>query len=190
MGRQAIANLLWMMDEAFAGPDEHSLISNLMSVPREAWFMVPEKGSRSIGAILGHVGACKYMYADHAFGAEEMTWESAGAKLEKPPTAEKMIEWTREGQRLLRSYVEQLPDDDELLVLRKANWGEMYETRRLIRVMIEHDLYHAGEINHIRSLMQGDDRWAYQRAEEPESKPGTGLNDLTSRMLGRLKPQD
>lgn len=32
--------------------------------------------------------------------------------------------------------------------------------------MIQHDLYHVGEINHLRSLRQGTDRWAYEVAEE------------------------
>jgi hypothetical protein len=30
-------------------------------------------------------------------------------------------------------------------------------------VMIEHDIYHAGEINHLRSLHHGDDRWAHEK---------------------------
>ena len=33
----------------------------------------------------------------------------------------------------------------------------MKETRWIISVMITHDLYHAGEINHIRCLSQRDD---------------------------------
>jgi hypothetical protein len=28
--------------------------------------------------------------------------------------------------------------------------------------MIEHDLYHAGEINHLRALRHGADRWAFE----------------------------
>ena len=44
-----------------------------------------------------------------------------------------------------------------------TNWGEPKETRWIIAVMIGHDLYHAGEVNHIRSLRQQDDRWAYDR---------------------------
>ena len=38
----------------------------------------------------------------------------------------------------------------------------MKEPRWLVRVMIEHDLYHGGEINHIRSVLQGADRWAHE----------------------------
>jgi hypothetical protein len=29
--------------------------------------------------------------------------------------------------------------------------------------MITHDAYHAGEINHLRSLMGPDDRWRFQQ---------------------------
>jgi hypothetical protein len=29
--------------------------------------------------------------------------------------------------------------------------------------MIEHDLYHAGEIDHLRSLLREDDWWAFDR---------------------------
>jgi hypothetical protein len=39
------------------------------------------------------------------------------------------------------------------------------ETRWIISVMIQHDLYHAGEINHVRSLLSGDDRWLFEREE-------------------------
>ena len=48
-------------------------------------------------------------------------------------------------------------DDAELLRPRMTNWGELKEPRWIIAVMIEHDLYHAGEINHIRTLHQQND---------------------------------
>lgn len=51
----------------------------------------------------------------------------------------------------------------ELLRPRRTNWGELKETRWIIGVMIEHDLYHAGEINHIRSLRQRTDRWVHEQ---------------------------
>ncbi len=66
----------------------------------------------------------------------------------------------REGQERLRGSIAAL-DDSELLVPRLTNWGEWKDTRWIIGVMIEHDLYHAGEINHIRSPHQRSDRWAY-----------------------------
>jgi hypothetical protein len=36
------------------------------------------------------------------------------------------------------------------------------ETRRVIELMIQHPLYHIGEINHIRALLQGNDDWDHQ----------------------------
>jgi hypothetical protein len=67
----------------------------------------------------------------------------------------------RQGQERLRHSIARL-DDAELLRPRKTNWGEQKETRWIIAVMIEHDLYHAGEINHLRSLRQHTDRWQYE----------------------------
>jgi hypothetical protein len=68
--------------------------------------------------------------------------------------------WLTEGQRRLRTSVAVLGDED-LLRLRRAPWGELAETRWLISVMIEHDLYHAGEINHLRALHQETDGWPW-----------------------------
>jgi len=42
---------------------------------------------------------------------------------------------------------------------RKTSWSEFIETRCIISQLMEHDLYHAGEINPIRRLRKGNDRW-------------------------------
>jgi hypothetical protein len=51
--------------------------------------------------------------------------------------------------------------DEELGAMRAANWGEMKETRWLISILIQHDTYHAGEINHVRSLLAANDKWKW-----------------------------
>ncbi len=38
-----------------------------------------------------------------------------------------------------------------------SQWGNMLPRRFLIKTIIEHDLYHCGEINHIRALAQKND---------------------------------
>jgi hypothetical protein len=43
-----------------------------------------------------------------------------------------------------------------------TNWGEEEPTRWIIASMVTHDAYHAGEINHIRSLLGGDGRWRFE----------------------------
>ena len=55
-----------------------------------------------------------------------------------------------------------LASDDELFRQRRTNWGELRETRWIVKSMIEHDLHRAGEINRMRALRQRDDRWAYE----------------------------
>ena len=51
----------------------------------------------------------------------------------------------------------ELPDDAELGQPRKAHWGAMVPTLLLIDTMHEHDVYHAGEINKTRALLQAND---------------------------------
>jgi hypothetical protein len=57
--------------------------------------------------------------------------------------------------------VRALADDGELDRERLANWGERLPTRTLIRLLLLHDAYHAGEINHMRALLNSTDRWPY-----------------------------
>ena len=68
---------------------------------------------------------------------------------------------------------ESLGDDRALLALRPANWGERHETRGLLNVLLQHDLYHCGEVNHICALRQGNDRW-----EHPTSTYHIGQGEL------------
>lgn len=166
MTSPGVDQLLYLMDQAFEGSKEHALLNNLRSVRNEDWTWRPDGGGRSIADIVAHVAACKHMYDHHAFGEGVWKWNEPpfdDASLSAPRSQEGMIAWLQEGQRLLREHVAAL-DDSGLISPRRANWGQEYETRWLIAVMIEHDLYHGGEINHLRALRQGNDRWAWQQA--------------------------
>jgi uncharacterized damage-inducible protein DinB len=164
----AIAQLLYLLDEAFeATTNEQSLLGNLHTLVPEDWLWVPAGGHRSIRDIVRHVGGCKFMYHDYAFGGATLTWEDPLVDgVDTLDSSGSAIAWLRAGQERLRQSIAALEDDAELLRPRLTNWGEREETRWIIAVMIQHDLYHAGEINHLRSLRQGKDRWAYEMAEE------------------------
>ncbi len=166
MGEAAIQQMLYLMDEAFEGHGEHALLSNLRSVHEDDWRWVPPDGGRSIFDIVQHIGEARYAYDNHAFGDGTMRWDRPGTipSIDSDATAPEIIAWLKEGQRVLKKSVQALGDDEELLKLRKANWGQEYETRWLINVMIQHDLYHAGEINHIRALRQKTDKWPWDPA--------------------------
>ena len=161
--RNAIEQVLYSLEEAFEG--YQSLLSNLRSVSREDWETLPASANRTILDIVRHVGECKYVYENHAWGDRSMRFDRPGTV----PTVlagadpEHVVEWLKVGQAQLKRRIEDMADDSELVQLRRANWGQDYETRWLLQVLIGHDLYHAGEINHIRSMLEGEDRWAYDR---------------------------
>lgn len=161
MSRVAIEQLLYLLDEAFEGNREHSLLANLNSLTDDDWPALPQNGGRSAFLIVRHVGECKFIYDNHAFGDGSMRWDAPGTlpAIQKDARPDEVIEWLRRGHSALKTSVGALSDDEELLKLRRANWGMEYQTRWLVNVMIQHDLYHAGEINHIRALLQGDDAW-------------------------------
>ena len=161
--RSSIEQYLYLMDEAFDVPGNHPLLANLRSLAGDDWLWAPPGGERTIFQIVQHVGECKYVYDNHAFGDGSMRWDRPGTIPSVEPGTDPagIVEWLREGHRRLRDNVAALEDDGELVQPRRANWGQSYETRWLVNAMIQHDLYHGGEINHIRALRQGNDRWAY-----------------------------
>lgn len=166
MKAPAVSQLIYLLDEAFQGTEWHSLLGNLSSVTPEDWLWVPPGGQRSIRDIVGHVGGCKFMYQNHAFDDAKLTWDDPlvdGRGVLS--TIAEALAWLRVGQERLRQSIAAL-DDAELLRLRMTNWGELKETRWIIAVMIEHDLYHAGEINHLRSLRHQHDRWQFEYEQE------------------------
>ena len=156
--------LSWLIEEAFSGGSQ-SLLANLENVRDEDWTVIPPGGGRSIADILEHVGWCKWMYEDFAFGAASLKGDQPplipqnGARAR--PEAE-LLEWLKAGHQKWLASVCLLEDDTELERERLTNWGESLPTRTIIRIMIEHDIYHAGEINHLRSLLQGSDHWEYE----------------------------
>jgi len=102
-------------------------------------------------------GSWRGFYHNHAFGDAQLSWddplvEGRGAL----STIAEATVWLQEGQQRLRESIVVL-NDAELLCPLMTNWGELKETRWIITMMIQHDLYHAGEINHLRALHQQND---------------------------------
>ena len=162
--RTAIDSLAWLIEEAFEGDPSHSLLANLKDLREDDWTAVSKESGRSIAEILEHVGWCKWMYEDYAFGSASMRGDQppiipAGGATSRP--REELLSWLTEGHQRWLASVRALADDRELDCDRLTNWGERLPTRDIIRIMIAHDFYHAGEINHLRALLQGTDRWPY-----------------------------
>lgn len=169
MSRAAIDEYLWLLDQAFAKPrgpmgDAQSVLGNLATVEDDWWDTKPPGCERTIRNIVGHVGGAKYIYDDHAFRSGSLNWDHPDLF---PPgfpkwTPVQLVDWLSEGHRRLLESVTAL-DDDALDAPSSTFWDEHLSTRDILRTMLEHDLYHAGEINHLRSIIAGRDRWAWEQ---------------------------
>src|ERR1700752_713740 len=163
--RTAIDTLAWLIHDAFEGDPDQSLLANLRNVSDEDCTTLPPGAGRSIADILGHVGGSKWMYEDYAFGSASMRGDQPpliSANNAKSRPRKELMEWLTEGHHRWLASVRALADDSELERERPPNWGDKLPTRVLIRILIAHDTYHAGEINHIRVLLQGTDKWPYE----------------------------
>ena len=155
--KDQVEQLVWLLDHAFDG-GEHSLMANVASVPEEQWSVVPEGAGRTVGAILSHVGGTKYMFGNFALG--DASFEHGKSPVVRPQGRDATIAWLREGHRRFTSSLSAVTD----LRLREERptpyHGDM-ELRDIVRLVLEHDLYHAGEVNHLRALLDGSDKWPW-----------------------------
>ncbi len=124
MSRPIVEQLLYLLDEAFAGEDWHSLLAKVRTVSPEAWGWVPPGGHRSIRAVVQHVGGCKLMDENHAFGDATFDWNDPLVAGDSTVTdSASLVEWLGEAHARLRQSIAGL-DDAELDGVRMTNWGE------------------------------------------------------------------
>ena len=167
--RGGIETMLGLLDEAFRGAgieesnESQALVANLATVPDAAWRALPPGAARSIESIAMHVGSCKIMYDDYAFGAGSLEWGTPDVEPwpEGNAPRDDVVAWIERAHEGFVAHVAGLADDSELDRPRQTNWGEPRPTRWIVAAMITLDAYHAGEINHLRSLPGDDDRWRY-----------------------------
>lgn len=167
--RTAIEALGYLLEDAFRGVgieasnESQALLPNLATVDPEAWRALPSGASRSVESIALHVGACKIMYDDYAFGPGTLRFATPDVEPwgTGPAPQAQVVGWLEVAHARLAGHVAGLASDAELDALRPTNWGERKPTRWIVAAMITHDAYHAGEINHLRSILGTDDRWRF-----------------------------
>jgi uncharacterized damage-inducible protein DinB len=187
--RTGIEALLDLLEEAFRGRgieasnESQALLTNIATVPPDQWQALPAGAARSIQDIAEHVGACKVMYDDYAFGSGTLRFGTPEVEpFAAVASPAEIVAWLTEVHARLVSHVAALSDDTELDVSRLTNWAEQRPTRWIIAAMITHDAYHAGEINHLRSLLEGDDSWRFQ------AELGCSARPIGSWSASRTKP--
>ena len=96
---------------------------------------------------LVHLGSCKVMYHEHAFGERRDLW----AELTGKHTVADAIAMFEDGQGRLIGALQDL-DDADITKTVLTNWGEEWPAWRIFSAMAEHDLQHGAEIGCIRDL--------------------------------------
>jgi uncharacterized damage-inducible protein DinB len=161
MSRAIIERLIDLLNDGFDRDDEHSLLGNIRSIDEAGWRWKPPSGGRSIAGVIWHAGAAKYLYWSHAFGDGGVTWEHPLTATSNAKTMAVALPWIREAHGLFIEGMTSLADDEALIAPRRTHWGMEATLQFAIDTIIRHDVFHAGEVNHIRALMQGNDRWGY-----------------------------
>lgn len=149
----------YLFGHAF-GQGEHSFVRNLESTTEAQWHaLVPgQPFGRSIGYIAWHTVAGKHLYWDHAFGEKKLTGDYTSEGVTKPRrTRDEVVAYGRKWQEAWLESLGTLTEAD-LQAPSTAHWGQVLSLRRIIVAVIEHDIYHAGEINHLRAVRDGSDR--------------------------------
>ena len=155
MSRDVLEHLIWSLEQSFRNKKEHSLIANLSSVTTDDLDTIVRGGGRTMRDLIIHCGAVKLMHANHAFEDATHTFWTTWDRQEPVSEAsfEELLEWLEETHDTVIDSVQHLNDDHELVVLRPTYWGASWETRRILDAIAVHDVYHAGEINHLRALI-------------------------------------
>jgi uncharacterized damage-inducible protein DinB len=145
--------------EQFDGRRWHSLISNLEPVRPEDWDALPDGAERPIRELVSHLGKCYLMYENHCFGDGTLSWAGTSADFPSSGSPEETIAWLRACHRTFGESLAAITDE-QLGESGPGSWNEGHPRRDIVERMIQHGLYHAGEINHLRGTIQRNDAWS------------------------------
>ena len=167
MPRTQIDLLIDALDFAYKGDRWSALLSNLAPVTDAEWAVTPAEHSAeifgddpelSIGDIVLHIAGPLVMYGNRAFGDGTMTWERVGTDLRGRDRAS-VLAWLDLVYGRFVDGLQALAEDASLDELRTAHWGQEIPVRHFVAIMMNHMLYHSGEINRQLSLMRGANGW-------------------------------
>lgn len=167
MTRIAIELMSGRMEAAYRADPFHAFRKNVASVRPEEWDLRPAEWSTeefgtqpelSICDLVLHVAGAKHMYADRLFGPAALEWTDIHVPASRAMDA--TLAFLDEGHRLLADGLAALGDDGDLAAERPAPWRAPMKRDVLLGIVINHDLYHSGEVNRQRALIRGAAGWA------------------------------
>lgn len=150
-----------MLGRAWSKSAWHAFTKALKGLTEEdaRWLPPAYKGwpfmNGSILDIAFHVAGDKHVQINHALGDGKLTWpqvrkgfNEAGGDLKAA------LSLGEEGQRLLQEALAGI-GEDEMSQVRRCAGGIKMRTDELFMMLIEHDLYHAGQVMYIRCVLEG-----------------------------------
>jgi uncharacterized damage-inducible protein DinB len=167
MTRVAIDLYASRLEAAYRHDPFHAFRKNVASVRADEWDLRPadwsveEFGTQpelSICDLVLHVAGAKHMYADRIFGDAALEWTDIDVPASREMDA--TLAFLDEGHQLLADGLARLADDADLIADRPAPWRMPMRREQLLGIVINHDLYHAGEVNRQRALIRGAAGWA------------------------------
>lgn len=143
---------------AYSGSPWHSLLGALKGVSEDVFFHVPKRHNGypwmdgSIRDIVFHVTGDKLVQLSAAFDGGKETWDTVTEKLSKTDKP-RMLDELRQAHEfqigLLRNFPEERLNEHVATTMRVTLTAE-----ELFIMLIEHDLYHAGQIRYIRNVLE------------------------------------
>jgi uncharacterized damage-inducible protein DinB len=141
----------------------HSLIRNLETVRPQDWDTRAPGGGRTIRDIVLHIGQVFLAYARYGFGDGTWVWtDTTPGGITPGTTPDDLVRWLRATHAEFRNGIATLTDDNLDTIGIAFDDGPPWTNRRIVEVMIQHPLYHIGEINYLRALLQANDDWMHQ----------------------------
>jgi hypothetical protein len=155
-----------MLESAYA-----TLRQNVMNLTLDEALFVPPGGFRSTLGTLKHAAAWSHVYRSFAFDHQPIGWYDLNwphglrdTVLKTEAYLREMMTWLDQAHTLWLTNLQEVTEE-QLNQARPVHWGDTLPLYRIIWVIAEHHLYHAGEINQLLSIYRGE---AWEEGEEVE----------------------
>ncbi len=147
------------------------LSDNLKGLTLAEALFVPQGGFRSILGTLKHTAAWSHVYRSYAFDASPVSWLTLlwphGLRetiIKSEAYLADLIHWLDLSHQLWQQDLQTIQEDD-LDQPRPLHWGGTMPLMEIVRMVGNHHVYHAGEINQLLSVFRHE---AWEEGEEVE----------------------
>jgi len=157
---------LQVLDSAF-----RILGDNLKGLTLEEALFVPAGGFRSIAGTIKHAAGWSHVYRSCAFDTSPTSWSTLewphglrNTIIKSEAYLSDLVHWLDLSHKLWQQNLLHVQDDD-LDQLRPVHWGDTMPLADIVRLIANHHIYHAGEINQLLSIYRHE---AWEEGEEVE----------------------